>query len=83
MTPFSLPHDYCRIRRISSFQELVSTPFGGGINALCWPRTLTGDFDEVMQSLSLSDGITTLDDAGLLDLPLSILGRAAVGVQQF
>ncbi len=31
-----------------------------------------------MQGLSLSDGITTLDDSALLDLPLSLPGRAAI-----
>ena len=78
MSPFSLPADYFRIRRVSSFQELAATPFGNGINALCWQRTLSGNFDEVMQGLSLSDGITTLDDSALLDLPLSLPGRAAI-----
>jgi hypothetical protein len=31
---------YPRIQQVNSFQELVSTPFAGGVNALCWQRTL-------------------------------------------
>lgn len=40
----SLPTDSARIRRVASFEELASTPFGDGINALCW-RSLPGNFD--------------------------------------
>lgn len=47
MTPFTLPPDYPRIQRVNSFQELVTTPFADCVNALCWQRTLPGDFSEV------------------------------------
>ncbi|MEI9866448.1 MAG: hypothetical protein WDN00_18210 [Limisphaerales bacterium] len=36
MTPFTLPPDYPRIQRVNSFQELITTPFAGGVNAFCW-----------------------------------------------
>ena len=78
MTPFTLLPDYPRIQRVNSFHELVTTRFGDGVNALCWQRTLSGDFREVVELLSGSDGITTLDDARLLSLPVSAAGRAAI-----
>ncbi len=78
MTPFILPADYPRIKRVKSFQELVTTPFADGINALCWERTLPGNFAEVVEQLGVSEGIVTLDDALLLGLPVSNPGRAAI-----
>ena len=49
MTSFTPPPGYTRIQVVTSFQELVSTPFAEGINALCWPRTLPGNFSEVVE----------------------------------
>jgi hypothetical protein len=49
--PMSLVPD-SRIRRVTTFDELVTTPFADGINALCWPRALPGDFAEVVALLS-------------------------------
>ncbi len=70
-----------RVRTVLSFEELASTPFADGVNALCWPRVLAGDFDEVMAKLVARHGefaeITSLDDADLLALDLSEAGRAA------
>ncbi len=80
MTPLALPPDYPRIRRVRSFQELLSTPFADGLNALCWPRILTGDFAEVVAHLGPGEGLTTLDDALLRSLPVSAAGRAAVAI---
>ncbi len=80
MTPFTLPPGYARIKVVKSFHELVATPFGGGVNALCWPRTLAGDFGEVVAQLGVSEGIVTLDDARLLTLPVSAAGRAAIDI---
>ncbi len=78
MTPFTLPPDYPRIKRVSSFQELITTPFAGGVNALCWERTLSGDFSEIVQLLGAIEGIATLDEALLLSLPASKAGRRAI-----
>ena len=80
MTRFSLPPDYPRIRRVASFHELITTPFADGINALCWPRTLPGDFGEIVEHLIVGEGITTLDDARLASLPVSAAGRTAIDV---
>lgn len=78
MTLFALPSDYPRIKRVNNFQELVTTPFANGINALCWERTLVGDFGEVVERLGVSEGITTLEEALLLSFPVSEAGRIAI-----
>ncbi len=78
--PFVAPAGYARIKVVHSFQELVTTPLANGINALCWQRSLSGDFDEVVAQLGVTEGITTLDDETLRALPLSAAGRAAVEI---
>ena len=80
MTPFSLPPGYTRIKVVNSFQELVTTRFERDVNALCWQRTLPGDFSEVVKHLGVSEGIITLDESRLLALPVSTAGRAAISV---
>lgn len=71
-----------RIVRVGGFQELLATPFADGVNALCWPRVLEGDFAEVAALLGDGEGeaITVLDEARLRALPLSEAGRTAVEV---
>lgn len=66
------------IKRVNSFDELIRTPFADGINALCWERTLAGDFGEVVQRLGTREGVTNLDEDLLQSLPLSAAGRQAV-----
>ena len=78
MHPFELPVGYPRIRRVDSFEELVNTPFENGVNALCWERTLAGDFGEVIKKLAAGEGITTVEDEQLLELAVSPAGRVAV-----
>jgi len=78
ISPFNLPPDYPRIKVVKSFNELVTTPLDHGINALCWERTLAGDFQEVVAHLSLREGMATLDESLLRTLPLSAAGRVAV-----
>jgi hypothetical protein len=63
-----------------SFQELVTTPFNEGVNALCWQRTLAGDFGEVVAKLGVDEGISTLEDSRLLALSVSAAGREAVAI---
>lgn len=68
-----------RIRHVSGFAELVDTPLTRGVNALCWPRALPGDFGEVAAMLGRSEeGIHALDDEQLLALPVSAAGRLAI-----
>ena len=78
--PFVPPSGYPRVKLVGSFEELVETPFGGGVNALCWPRDLCGDFEEVVKHLSIDEDIGSLDEKTLRSLPLSAAGRAAVDI---
>jgi hypothetical protein len=80
MSSLVLPPDYPRIRCVGSFHELVTTPFGNGVNALCWPRVLPGDFGEVVQQLGGHEDIAVLDDAQLTSLAVSAAGRSAIEV---
>jgi hypothetical protein len=78
MTPFTVPLDYPRVKRVNSFQELVTTPFADGINAFCWQRTLSGDFGEVVERFGGGEGIATLDESLLRGLPVGKAGRVAI-----
>ena len=77
ITHFSPPPGYKRIQVVGSFEELVSTPFRDGVNAMCWPRELPGDFEEVVRSLGAIEGISTLTDEHLRTLSLSAAGKIA------
>lgn len=66
-----------RIRIVGSFEELVSTPFAGDVNALCWSRQLPGDFHEVLQRLHAAEGLVTIEEDELRSLDLSPDGRIA------
>ncbi|HET7535888.1 MAG TPA: hypothetical protein VFJ90_05500 [Candidatus Didemnitutus sp.] len=68
--------DYFRIKLVSSFAELVATPFSEGINAACWPRMLPGDFAEIAAKIG-GEGIVSLDEVRLESLALSAAGRIA------
>ncbi len=74
------PSASARTQRVASFAELLATPFANGVNALCWPRVLAGDFGEVTALLGDGEGeaITVLDEARLRALPLSAAGQVAV-----
>lgn len=66
-----------QIRCVSNFEALVSTPFYGAMNALCWSRTLTGDFEEIVNKVDLNENISVLDEEDLLALQLSNEGKLA------
>lgn len=76
---FSFP-DYFRIKKAHSFEELVSLPFEGGVNAACWTRTLPGDFAEVARLLASGPGIATIGDEQLRGLEVGDAGRIAIEV---
>ncbi|HYF37285.1 MAG TPA: hypothetical protein VD994_18430 [Prosthecobacter sp.] len=77
MPAFTPPPGYGRIKVVHSFEELAATTFENGVNALCWPRALPGDFAEVVSQLAVGPGITSIDDARLFSLTLSGAGRIA------
>ncbi len=80
MNSLALPADYRRIKQVHSFDELVTTRFADGVNALCWARALPGDFGEVVERLATGPGITHVEDDRLRALPVSAEGRVALGV---
>jgi hypothetical protein len=73
------PAGYDRIRVVDSFDELVTSAFGPEVNAICWPRLLAGDFDELARRFSHEEEIISLDEDCFSELRpgLSDAGRAA------
>ncbi len=65
------------VRIVTSFAELLATPFSGEVNALCWVRELPGDFTEVLTALPKPRGITPVEDETLAALHLSEAGQLA------
>lgn len=72
-----LPPVENQIHCVTNFQDLVSTPFNGIINAICWTRQLTGDFSEIVKKVALSGNITTIEQQELCELQLSEQGQLA------
>jgi hypothetical protein len=62
---------------VTNFEALVSTPFHGATNAICWNRTLTGDFGEIAKKVELNENITVLEPEQLCALQLSEQGQLA------
>lgn len=65
------------IHSVTSFQDLVSTPYHGSMNAICWKRELIGDFSEIIDNFVLSENIRELDTKELQALELSEQGQFA------
>jgi hypothetical protein len=72
-----LSHAENQIHCVTNFQDLVSTPFHGEINAMCWTRKLTGDFSEIVKKVELSGNIATIEQDELRELQLSEQGHFA------
>ncbi|MFT4779409.1 MAG: hypothetical protein ACI923_001950 [Flavobacteriales bacterium] len=72
-----LSHIENQIQVVTNFQDLVSTPFQGEINALCWTRKLRGDFSEIVNKVELNGNIAALDEEELLELQLTVQGNLA------
>ncbi|MBB5647024.1 hypothetical protein [Pedobacter cryoconitis] len=66
-----------QIHCVTNFQDLISTPFNGEMNAICWTRELTGDFSEIVKKVELSGNITVLEQEELCELQLSEQGQLA------
>jgi hypothetical protein len=66
------------VRAVTSFEELLATPFHGAINALCWPRQLVGDFGQVIERLAPPLGVTSYSEDELCSLSLDEAGQRAV-----
>ena len=76
------PADYFRIKQVHSFAELITTRFAEGVNALCWSRSLPGDFGEVVEKLGYGEEIVPIEEEQLAGLTVSAAGRAAVEILQ-
>lgn len=72
-----LTHSTNHVRAVTNFQDLVSTPFHGEMNALCWQRELGGDFSEIVKKIKQNENIMVLDEKELLELQLSEQGQIA------
>lgn len=63
--------------QVSNLDELISTPYQGEMNAICWHRELIGDFAEIVEKIELIGNITEVSQADLLNLQLSEQGELA------
>jgi hypothetical protein len=72
-----LAHAENQILHVNTFQDLVSTPFQGEINALCWNRELLGDFSEIVHKIDVKENMVVLEEEDLWALDLSEQGQLA------
>ena len=66
-----------QIHCVTNFQDLVSTPFNGDVNAIAWVRKLSGDFSEIVEKVELNGNITVIDEDELRELQLTEQGQLA------
>lgn len=66
-----------QILYVTNFQDLVSTPFQGEMNAICWTRELKGDFSEIVKKITLTENIAAVEQDELSELHLSESGQLA------
>lgn len=62
---------------VNNFQELISTPFHGTINAISWSRKLKGDFEEIVNAVAFEGTMLEIDEEDLLALELGEAGKVA------
>lgn len=72
-----LTHAENQIHCVNNFQDLLSTPFQGQVNAMCWTREIQGDFSEIISKVELIENIEVLDQEDLMELQLSDQGQLA------
>lgn len=66
-----------QIQCATNFQDLVSTPFYGEMNAICWNRKLIGDFEEIINKIKGDENIIVISEEDLIQLNLSEAGQKA------
>jgi len=66
-----------QVQCVTNFEDLISTPFHGEINAICWNRKLIGDFSEIVSKVELEENSIELSQEILLQLQLSGEGQLA------
>lgn len=62
---------------VSSFKELIHTPFSGEMNAIGWKRALNGDFNEIVNKIELNEHLQTVSLEELCHLKLTKQGELA------
>jgi hypothetical protein len=62
---------------VTNFKDLITKPFHGQVNAICWTRNLIGDFSEIVKKVELNENIAVLDEEELCKLELSEQGQLA------
>jgi len=72
-----MDQDENQVNNVFSFQDLVSTPFTGQVNALCLTRNLDGDFAEIVSKLELKENMKEVQVAELNELHLTDSGQLA------
>ena len=72
-----LSHTSSQINCVTNFQDLISTPFHGEMNAIYWTRKLIGNFSEIANKIELNENIAVLDEDELFELQLSEQGQLA------
>ena len=75
MTAIPLAHQNSSF--VNSFEELVQMPLLGEMNAVCWQRQLAGNFEELVNKLSLAEDTTEITARQLLSLHLTQEGNLA------
>ena len=63
---------------VKTFEELLSTPFEGKINALSWKREIEGDYEEIVNAFEFKENIIEIDPSDLKNLKLSEAGIIAI-----
>ena len=66
-----------QILTVSNFNDLVSTPFKGEINAIAWKRNLVGDFSEIVNKIEFDENMMEIELEDLEELNLSEQGQLA------
>ena len=72
-----ISHAEHQIQYVRSFEDLVSMPYDGEVNAICWKRELRGDFAEIVEKVKLNGNISVLGEEDLMALALSEQGQLA------
>ena len=72
-----ISHAEHQIQYVRSFEDLVSMPYDGEVNAICWKRELRGDFAEIVEKVKLNGNISALGEEDLMALALSEQGQLA------
>lgn len=71
------PNKETQILKVSTFEDLATTPFQGEKNAMCWERKLIGDFSEIVEKIECDGNMVEIDLEELQALNLSKEGNLA------